>query len=143
MRFCHLPETSYRPRPEPCFPHKNKKTPWANGAWLVASTQGCSLDRSAQAATGQGPVCHWLSLRDHQNCYQLGSAHPPGSKANLLTPGCGEGKYSIYCRCQAGMGSLCSKDSNPHPLGLSGKGFKGNIWGEGCREHDFLLIGWW
>lgn len=36
---------------------------------------------------------------------------PTHSKSSLQTPGCGEGKNSIYCRRQARrMGSLCSKD---------------------------------
>ena len=29
------------------------------------------------------------------------------------------------------------------PDSFQGEVFKGNIWGEGCRVHDFLLIGWW
>ena len=29
------------------------------------------------------------------------------------------------------------------PQWLSGKGFLGNVCGEGCSVHDFLLIGWW
>ena len=38
---------------------------------------------------------------------------PTCSKANLLTPGCGEGKYIIYCRHQARRtGSSSSKDLN-------------------------------
>ena len=28
------------------------------------------------------------------------------------------------------------------PWWFSGKGFKGNIWGESCRGHDFILTGW-
>ena len=31
----------------------------------------------------------------------LRSAHPTCSKANPLTPGCGEGKYNIYCRASS------------------------------------------
>ena len=35
------------------------------------------------------------------------------SKASLLTPGCGKGKYSIYCRWQVkSPGSQCLKDPN-------------------------------
>ena len=38
---------------------------------------------------------------------------PTHSKSNLQTPGCGEGKNSIYCRCQARRrGSSGSKDPN-------------------------------
>ena len=29
------------------------------------------------------------------------------------------------------------------PDSFQGGVFKGNIWGEGCRVCDFLLIGWW
>ena len=29
------------------------------------------------------------------------------------------------------------------PDSFQGRVFKGNIWSEGCRVHDFLLIGWW
>lgn len=55
---------------------------------------------------------------------------PTCSKAGLLT-GCGEGKYSIYSRCQArGPGSQCLKDPNsPKAFGerfiktRGGKGF--------------------
>ena len=35
------------------------------------------------------------------------------SKAHLLTPGCSEGKCSVYCRCQArSPGSQCPKGQN-------------------------------
>lgn len=35
------------------------------------------------------------------------------SKANSMTPVCGEGKYGVYCRCQVGrMGSSCLNDLN-------------------------------
>ena len=38
-----------------------------------------------------------------KRCYQtkLGSAHLKHSKASLLTPGCSEGRYSIYCKAQS------------------------------------------
>ena len=29
------------------------------------------------------------------------------------------------------------------PDGFQERVFKGTIWGEGCRGHDFFLIGWW
>lgn len=39
---------------------------------------------------------------------------PMCSKANLLTPGYGEGKCSVYCRCQAGSsGQLVLKTPEP------------------------------
>ena len=66
----------------------------------------------------------------------------PSSKANLLTPGCDGGKYSIYCRHQARRkGSSCSEDPNSRMVFR--ERFLGNICGEGCSVHDFLLIGWW
>ena len=52
----------------------------------------------------------WLYL-----CYwtKPGSTHLPWSKVNLLTLGCDEGKYSVFCRAQTrSRGSLCSKDPN-------------------------------
>ena len=40
---------------------------------------------------------HFLIL--HHFCQtKLRSAHLICSKANLLTPNCGEGEYSIYCK---------------------------------------------
>jgi len=38
------------------------------------------------------------------------STHLPGSKANLLTVGCSEGKYSVYCRHQARRTSSSSSN---------------------------------
>ena len=29
------------------------------------------------------------------------------------------------------------------PDGFQGRVFQGNSWSDGCREHDFPLIGWW
>ena len=58
---------------------------------------------------------------------------PMSSKANLLILGCGEGKYSIYCRAlskENGQSANVQKTQNPH--WLSGKDFKVNIWGKGC-----------
>ena len=49
------------------------------------------------------------------NCYQteLGSPRPRHSKANLLIPSCGEGKYSIYCRAPSkGVGDKPQVHSN-------------------------------
>ena len=36
------------------------------------------------------------------------------------------------------MGCLCPKN-----LVFQGEVFRGNIWGDGCRVRNFLLIGWW
>ena len=49
------------------------------------------------------------------NCYQIkhGSTLLLHSKANLLTLGFNEGKYSVYCRHQARRtGNSCSEDLN-------------------------------
>ena len=74
-----------------------------------------------KASQVKGTISHrMLSLQTQTTncrspCYQteLGPTHPTHSKVNLLTPGCGEGKHSIYCRCQARRtGSTYSKDPN-------------------------------
>ena len=77
-------------------------------------------------------------------CYQteLGSARPPHSKANLLTPDCDEGKYSVYCRAKQGEQTAHAQKTQT-PDGFQGKVFKGNIWGEGCSVHNLFLMGGW
>ena len=69
-----------------------------------------------------------------KTCYQteLGSAHPLCSKANLLTLGCGEGKYSIYLQGNKKGEQAAHAQKTWTPQWLSGKGFKGNISGKGC-----------
>lgn len=47
----------------------------------------------------------------------------------------------VYCRAEQGERVFVLK--NPELLdGLEGEVFIGEIWGEGCRIHDYLLIGW-
>ena len=52
-------------------------------------------------------------------CYQteLGSAHPPHSKANLLTLVCGEGKFGAYLQgTKQGEQWLMLKDPNKRQM---------------------------
>lgn len=91
------------------------RAPWVNNAWSAVSPWGCPWDRSTQVAaiqdlratTGQQPVWHgqdaymgWWSLCGCEDCNltKLGAAHLMLNKTNLLMPGCGKGKYSMYCR---------------------------------------------
>lgn len=49
---------------------------------------------------------------------QTSLCSPVYSKVNLLTPGCGEGKCSVYCRCQTkSPGQLMLKNLNS-PMGF-------------------------
>ena len=83
-------------------------------------------------------------------CYQteLESASLMHSKANLLIPSCGEGKYSIYCRHQARSTAAHAQKSRI-PWRLSSlippqEAFLKTIFGgEGCRMNELRLIGWW
>ena len=62
------------------------------------------------------------------------------SKVTVLTLGCGEGKYSIYCRAKPANGQLMlQRPELPH--GFQGKAFKRTMWSEGCRVDNFPLIG--
>ena len=55
------------------------------------------------------------------------------SKVNPLTPGCGEGRYSIYCTDHARrMGSSYSKD--PTPLTAFREGVLKAVWGRGLQS---------
>ena len=96
----------------------------------------------------------WIApkYKDNQACdhiqrtsYQaeLGSTCPLCSKVSLLTPASGEGEYSIYFRVPSEeYGQLMLKRTEL-TSSFQGRNFKGNIWGESCRVHDFLLISWW
>ena len=83
-------------------------------------------------------------------CYQteLESACLMHSKANLLIPSCGEGKYSIYCRHQARSTAAHAQKSRT-PWRLSSlippqEAFLKTIFGgEGFRMNELRLIGWW
>ena len=61
-----------------------------------------------------------------QSCYwtQLGSACQTHRKANLLTPGCVEGKYSTYFWVPSKNKQLMLKRL---PSGFQGRGFKGKV----------------
>ena len=76
---------------------------------------------------------------------ELGSACLTCSKANLLTLGCSEGKYNVYCRAKWEWAAHAQKTWTP--WWLQGRVFKGNIRGEVCRVPeqlvDILLIHWW
>lgn len=66
-------------------------------------------------------------------------------KADLLTLGCSEGKYSIHCRAKQGDPAVhAQKTQTPH--WLSGKGFQRQWEGEGLGVRDqlvyILLVGW-
>ena len=68
------------------------------------------------------------------------------SKANQLTLGCGEGKYSIYCRTPSKSRQLVLKRPELH-AGFQEQFLKAAI---KCEVHrvpdqlvDVLLIGWW
>ena len=70
---------------------------------------------------------------------------PMCRKANRLTLGCGEGKCSIYFRCETKrIGGSCSEDPN-YPMAF-GEGALMAVWGRGCRVYDQLMhsswIGW-
>ena len=71
---------------------------------------------------------------------------PSGSKSNLLTPGCGEGTYSIIDGPGQEKGQLVSKRCKL-PNDVQGRIFKGKIKGEGCEMRDqlmdFVATGWW
>ena len=68
------------------------------------------------------------------------------SKANLLKPGCGKEKYSIYLQGTKQGEQAASAQKTQTPQWLSGKGFKDSVRGEGCSMLDQLLdripIGW-
>ena len=49
------------------------------------------------------------------------------SKANLLTLGCGEGKYSIYCRVPSKKNGQLMLKSSELPNGFQGRVFKGKV----------------
>ena len=66
---------------------------------------------------------------------KLGSTHPTCSAADLLTPGCGEGKCSVYCKTSQSKENGQLKFKSPR------------CEGEGCGGRGQLtcssLIGWW
>ena len=71
-----------------------------------------------------------------------GVCSPVGSKANLLTLGCSEQKYSIYCRAQSkGNGQLMFKRLEL-PDEFHGRGFKGSVREEtaGCLISQCTIL---
>ena len=71
-----------------------------------------------------------------------GVCSPVGSKANLLTLGCSERKYIIYCRAQSkGNGQLMFKRLEL-PDEFHGRGFKGSVREEtaGCLISQCTIL---
>ena len=66
------------------------------------------------------------------------------SKANLLTLGCGEGKYSIYCMEPGKENGQLVLKRPELPNGFQTSVLKGNIRAEGCAVHgqffDWLVV---
>ena len=65
------------------------------------------------------------------------------NKANLMTPGCGQGKYSVYCKAP-NMGpnkeNRKLRLTRPKlPSGFQGRGFKVSVRSEDCRLSDQLM----
>ena len=56
---------------------------------------------------------------------------PVCSKANLLTPGYGEGKYSAYCRAPSKENGQLMLKRPKLPNGFQGRGFKKPVWRRG------------
>ena len=63
---------------------------------------------------------------------------PMGSKAKLLTLGCGEGRVSIYCRAPSKENGQLVLKRPELPNGFQGRGFKGSV-REGA---DQLMHSW-
>ena len=72
---------------------------------------------------------------------------PECCKANLWTPGCGEGKWGIYCRAPSKESRQLMLKRLKLPNGFQGKVFKDRVREGSCGVHDqlvdILLIGWW
>lgn len=73
----------------------------ALGAFVKQKCSG-TAGWDLKATTGQGLMCHgwnahtrWWSPCGCQNCYWFATTC---TKTNLLTPGYGEGRHSIYCK---------------------------------------------
>ena len=143
------------PGPEPCFLYQGIENTMGQCCLVSGKHLGLSLrqkhsgtcwtraERHCQPRADVPWVrCHsrWLSLHGHQNCYwtKLGSACLPHSKANLLTLGCVEGKYTVLLQ---GTSKLMLRRLKLPNGFFQGWVFKGNICGEGCRVHDFWLVG--
>ena len=83
-----------------------------------------------------------LLLLPNKNCVHL----PVCSKANLLTQGCDEGKYNIYCRAPSKENGQLMLKRPKLPNGIQGRGFKVSVREGGCKVYDQLVhnsqIGW-
>ena len=71
---------------------------------------------------------------------------PICNEANLLTPGCGEGKYSIYHKVLSKQNGQLMFRRLEFPTGFQGRGFKGSMRKGGFRLCDQPVhtsrIGW-
>lgn len=67
------------------------------------------------------------------------SAHLMHSKANLLIPGGGEGKYWVYCRMPSAENRQLMLERLKLPDGFQSKVFKGKDRGEDCKIGDQLM----
>ena len=72
---------------------------------------------------------------------KFGFSHPTRSKASLLTPICGEGKYSINCKVSSKENKQLMFKRPELPDGFQGRVFKGNIRAEGYRGSPCLTDG--
>ena len=69
---------------------------------------------------------------------------PKGSKASLLTPGCGKGKCSVYSGVPSKKSRAADAQETQTPQRLLRKDFQRPGEGEGCDQcMDILLTGWW
>ena len=66
----------------------------------------------------------------------------PHGKANLLALDGGEGKARAYLRASSKEYRQLMLKRSKLPGSSLGRVFKDDMWGEDCRMHDFLLIGW-
>ena len=72
---------------------------------------------------------------------------PMHSKTNLLTPACGEGKYSVYCRAPSEESKQLVFIRPKLPEAFQGKVFKDRVreggYGVCDQLMDIILICWW
>ena len=98
--------------------------PWGRARMFLLPVTFKSFDL-VQSCLQYGPMTEFLV---HRYQTELGSACPLCSKANLLTPGCGKGKYIVYCKVRSKEnGHLVLKRPEELPNGFQGTIFKGNI----------------
>ena len=112
----------------------------SQGELQAASDAGahCLFSHSPWAVEATSDLCPWAwhPLLLNQPC-------PPCSKPNLLTLGCVKKSTAFICRATSKENGQPMLE-RPNPLtGFQGRGFKGNIWDEGCSSCTLLLIGWW